>query len=328
MTFSRSIYRVLIAIKANCRGKTILDCTRNNSSRFAICLELERETIITVSDMTKKFGRKIILSDINLKINQGDAIAFLGRNGCGKSTFLKIVAGLMPFEKGKVTYCKKLKFGYVPERFPAMNLTMKDYISQIGRVLGLQKEDVNERSKQLFEELFMQDMIDTPIRYLSKGTLQKMAVVQAFLTTPDVLLLDEPISGQDITSQQVFIEKVNHLNHELGVTILCSCHEDYMVKAIAKSVYEISDGKLCQIKHTGRSEFDNLCKLLFVKKSEYKNDDILAIPQSVQSISVKPEQYEGREVAIYVLPSESDRVIRDMLHENFELRGLNDERLF
>ena len=202
------------------------------------------EKIITISDLTKKFGRKVVLSDISLEINRGDSIAFIGRNGCGKSTLLKIVAGLMPFEKGKVTYSKKLQFAYVPERFPAMNLVARNYIRQIGRIAGLQMNDVEKRSRQLFQALFMQDMVDTPIRYLSKGTMQKIAVVQAFLTTPDVLLLDEPISGQDMASQQIFIEMVNELNREYGVAILCSCHEDYMVKAIAKSVYEIEEGQL------------------------------------------------------------------------------------
>jgi len=283
--------------------------------------------IITVSNLTKKFGRKIILSDINLKINRGDSITFIGRNGCGKSTFLKILSGLLPFEKGSVIHNGKLKFGYVPERFPAMNLTAEDYIAQIGMISGLQKEDVKERSRQLFETLFMQDMVTTPIRYLSKGTIQKVAVVQAFLTTPDVLLLDEPISGQDMASQLAFIEMVNRLNREHGVTILCSCHEDYMVKAIAKSVYEIAGGKLCPIEQTEKLETDNLHKLLFVKKLGREINDISALPQAVHDASVKSELLECREVAVYVESSEIDRVLREMLSDNFELRGLNNERL-
>jgi len=283
--------------------------------------------IITVSELTKKFGSKVILSDVNLKINRGDSIAFIGRNGCGKSTFLKILAGLMPFEKGNVAHHGKLKFGYVPERFPAMNLTAKDYINQIGMVSGLRKEDAAKRSSQLFEELFMQDMATTPIMYLSKGTIQKMAVVQAFLTTPDVLLLDEPISGQDVSSQLVFIEMVNRLNREYGVTILCSCHEDYMVKAIATSVYEISGRQLCQVEHTKKLKADNLHKLLFVKKLGCEISNKFTIPQSVHNTSVKMELLEGREIAIYVTPSKSDMVIRDMLSDNFELRGLNNERI-
>jgi len=283
----------------------------------------EHKNIITISELTKKFGRKTVLSDIKLEINRGDSIAFVGRNGSGKSTLLKIIAGLLPFEKGKVIHNGKLKFAYVPERFPAMNLTARDYISQIGMISGLQKEDVNKRGNQLFEALFMQDMIETPIRYLSKGTIQKMAVVQAFLTTPDVLLLDEPISGQDMASQRVFIEMVNTLNRVHGVTILCSCHEDYMVQAIARIVYEIVGGKLHQTEHAEKLEIDDICRLLFTKPGGE-----ITISEPIRNAAVKIELLEGREVAVYIKSSDSNNIIRQMLHDNFELRGVNNARIF
>jgi len=215
--------------------------------------------MITISNLTKSFGRRKVLNSISLQIGKGDSIAFVGRNGSGKSTLLKIIAGLYPFENGSVTYSRKLKFAYVPERFPAMNLTARDYISQIGLISGLEKEETVAKSSELFSALYMQDMIETPIRYLSKGTMQKMAVVQAFLTTPDVLLLDEPISGQDAKSQQAFMQIVNELNGKYGVTVLCSCHEEYMVQAIAKTAYEIVDGGLVAVEIATATEPDHIC---------------------------------------------------------------------
>ena len=283
--------------------------------------------IITLSEVTKRFRRRIVLSEISLNIYCGDSIAFIGRNGCGKSTLLKIAAGLMPFEKGKVTHHGKLKFGYVPERFPALNLTATEYLIRIGMVSGLSKNKAMRHSEEKAEALHMQGMMDTPIRFLSKGTLQKVAVVQAFLTLPDVLLLDEPISGQDMASQRAFVEMVNSLNRTHGVTVLCSCHEDYIVKAIASSVYEIEEGKLHKVEQSEDFDFNNLCRLLFVKKDRNCENNI-AVPKFVNDESVKMEQLESGEVAIYVMPSISDRIIREMLSENFELRGLNDERIY
>ena len=203
-----------------------------------------KDKIITLSQVTKRFGHRTILSEIDLNINCGDSIAFIGRNGSGKSTLLKIAAGLLPFEKGEIIHHRKLKFGYIPERFPAFNITAKEYLLRIGMISGLSKQNAKQRSMELAENLVFQDMLDTPIRFLSKGTIQKVAVVQAFLAVPDVLLLDEPISGQDMASQKVFIEMVNGLNREHGVTVLCSCHEDYIIKMIAGSVYEIKDCRL------------------------------------------------------------------------------------
>ena len=260
---------------------------------------MTKPNIITISNLTKKFGRRTVLRDISLQINRGDSVAFTGRNGSGKSTLLKIIAGLLPFEAGSVTHSGRLKFAYVPERFPAMNLTARDYIMQIGLVSGLKKDEISERSTELFRSLFMHDMIDTPIRYLSKGTIQKMAVVQAFITTPDVLLLDEPISGQDVASQQVFMEMANRLSRA-GVTVLCSCHEEYMVKAIARYVYEIADGKLCPVEQA-RAQDAGTCRLLFVK--------------------------DGQEVVLDVAARDCDRVISEMLRDNFSFRGLNNERI-
>lgn len=289
--------------------------------------KMEYKNIITISELTKKFGRKIVLSNVSFQINRGDSIAFVGHNGCGKSTILKIIAGILPFEKGKVTHNRKLKFGYVPERFPVMSLTVRDYIHQIGSIEGLRKESVDKRSMELFEALFMRDMVETPICYLSKGTIQKVAVIQALLTTPDILILDEPVSGQDMASQRVFIEMVNSLNREHGVTILSSLHENYMIKAITKSVYEIIEGKLHTIEQTTKSDIDNLYRLLFAYKSVNGKNEKFTIPQTVIDTSVKLEQLEGQEIAVYVTISNSDWVIREMLNNDFELRGLNNERI-
>ena len=200
--------------------------------------------MITLSQVTKRFGQKTVFSEINLNINSGDSLAFIGRNGTGKSTLLKIIAGLLPFEKGEIIHRGKLKFGYIPERFPALNIKAKEYLLRIGMISGLSKNVAKQQSEELAEAFFIQDMLDTPIRLLSKGTIQKVAATQAFLAVPDVLLLDEPISGQDTASQKVFIEMVNKLNQKHGVTVLCSCHEDYIIKMKAHSVYEIEDCKL------------------------------------------------------------------------------------
>jgi len=284
----------------------------------------KRSNIITISGLTKRYGRRVILSDICLQINRGDSIAFVGRNGCGKSTLLKIIAGVLPFEKGTVTHNGKLRFGYVPERFPSMSLTAKDYINQIAAITGLRKGDAEKKSTQLFKALFMQDMIETPIRYLSKGTIQKVAVVQAFLTVPDVLLLDEPVSGQDVASQREFIGMVNSLNREHGVTILCSCHEDYMIKAISHSVHEIVGGQLHNVELPAKCEINNLNRFLF----EYKLGNVsYTIPQSVLGTAVKIEELEEREVVIYVTAQESNEILYEMLKNNFDLKGLNNERI-
>ena len=86
-------------------------------------------------------------------------------------------------------------------------------------------------------------MIHIKMKYLSKGTLQKVGVMQALLSKPDVLLLDEPLSGQDIDSQKVFIKKMNELRHD-NVTIIMSCHEPDLIERISDTVYCVDKGKI------------------------------------------------------------------------------------
>lgn len=91
----------------------------------------------------------------------------------------------------------------------------------------------------------MSDLLTTPLRYLSKGSLQKIGVIQALLRTSDVVLMDEPLSGQDMDSQNVFIQKIKGLKH-LGVGFIFACHEPYLVHQLADYVYTIQDGMMMQ----------------------------------------------------------------------------------
>ena len=291
---------------------------------------LADEVIINIIDLVKEYGRHTVLSGVNLQIKRGDSIAFTGHNGCGKSTLLKIIGGLLPFERGKAIYSRKLKFGYVPERFPPMNITAREYIKQIGSIAGLSPAEADKKGLGLFEALFMRNMAEMPIRYLSKGTIQKVAVVQAFLTTPDVLLLDEPVSGQDMASQEVFVDIVTRLNRDKNVTVLLACHEEYMVSAISRSVYEIIDGKLHEAKNKMKAvEGEKIYKLRFVKPRGYEiyaqNNSTGSIPEFVCQTAIKIDREEGRDIAVYVTAAVSSIVIREMLGADFELRGINNE---
>ena len=190
--------------------------------------------LISLNAISKYFGRKLILKDINLEITPQKAIAFLGPNGSGKSTLLKIIAGLTTISSGAVNYAPQLKIAYIPENFPKIDLTPAEFIRALGSIGGLTPEQVSTSMTDLFQAFQMDDMRDVPIKHLSKGTIQKVAVIQALLTTPDVLLLDEPLSGQDIQSQQLFIRMVQELQQQGAATVM-SCHERFLVNQLANT---------------------------------------------------------------------------------------------
>lgn len=199
--------------------------------------------LITLENVSKKYDGKTVLKDISQTFYQGQSVAFVGHNGCGKSTLLKIIAKLTAPTSGKVIYGDSLLFHYIPEKFPPTPLTAREYLMRMGAISGINKEEVRRSVETLGNDFFLEELLDTPMNNLSKGTLQKVGVIQALMKRPDILLLDEPLSGQDSESQKVFIEKIHQLQNE-NVTVFMSCHEEKFIDAIAHDVYTIKNGAL------------------------------------------------------------------------------------
>ncbi|NEU04113.1 ATP-binding cassette domain-containing protein [Clostridium senegalense] len=273
--------------------------------------------LIVINNVSKNFGRKKVLNNINLVIEKGQSIALLGHNGSGKSTFLKIICGLVRINSGEIRYSSHLKFNYIPEHFPKMNLTAKQYIKHMGLIEGIPVQVIEQKSEKLFKAFFMEEMLEIPMKHLSKGTLQKVGVIQAVLTNPDVILLDEPLSGQDIESQNVFIKLMNELKKE-GVTIIMSCHERFLVRRISNVVYEIKNKGLeyVNLSETYTGEYDILS---FLKSDKHK-----AITAEIENMVDKIEN-ENNAFKIIVEREKSNEVIKKMIEDGYLLRGMYSE---
>lgn len=209
---------------------------------------------VELRQITKQYGSRSILKETDLNIDKGASIAFIGRNGSGKSTLLKILSGLVRPSGGTVRYSGKPLFHYIPEHFPKLNLTARQYLGAMGRIDGIRKGEFAMRCQELLCNFYMEDMAETPIKYLSKGTLQKVGVIQALLKIPDILILDEPLSGQDVPSQEMFVKRMRELNQG-GMTLVMACHEKYLVEQLAQEVYQIDRG--CIKKQNGGIAVEN-----------------------------------------------------------------------
>lgn len=294
--------------------------------------------MIELKHIVKEYNQKVVLNDICLTIEQGQSVAFTGHNGCGKSTLLKVISGLVRPTKGTVFLEKGKLIHYVPEHFPQMNLTAKQYLFYMGKLEAPLHKEASHQIKashhmgtlphmknlrgvelksyihELAEEFFVSNMLDIPMKYLSKGSLQKIGVMQALLKEPDILLLDEPLSGQDVMSQQVFIQKIQELQKH-NVTILMSCHEPYLVDAVADEVYQFNDGKIFLANHRLADEV-RWYRMFFVRTKEA---DI-------------PENWKGRlqfteqGCILRAEESECDRAMAEMLEAGWNLRGMRMEK--
>lgn len=211
--------------------------------------------MIELKDVRKSYNGKVIFEDVNLKLEDGTVTAFVGHNGSGKSTMLKVISGLVQKDCGEIIYEGKYRFSYVPEKFPAINMSARAYLKHMSEIDGIyKKSEYSERINSLARDFYMENMLDKPMKVLSKGTLQKIGVMQAIMSNSEVLVLDEPLSGQDADSQRVFIEKIKKLK-EQGTIILLSAHEPTLIKTLGDSVYTIQEGKVSRYENIPQTTY-------------------------------------------------------------------------
>lgn len=211
--------------------------------------------MIKVENLYKTYGKDVrALCSVNFEVRPGEICGYIGTNGAGKSTTLKILCGMMDYDEGNVEV-RGLKLpdesnevkeitGYVPESADMFNsLTVKEYFRFIGDVRCIQADTIIRRS-EYFAELFgfTQHLADS-IGKLSKGNKQKVLISSSLLHNPDVLLLDEPLNGLDAFSIMIYQDMVIKLAGR-GKTILYSSHLLDLMEKVSSRIIVIDRGKL------------------------------------------------------------------------------------
>lgn len=217
-------------------------------------MEFSKEPVITLRDLNMSYGDKQVLKGINLDVYKGQIIGYIGPNGAGKSTTVKIMLGLVQQYKGKVSIFGqdisngdveyKRKIGYVPETAEIYdNLTAREYLTFIGQLYGLCYEDVDKKAMGLMKIFGIDRVYDARINSYSKGMKQKVLIISSLLHNPDILFLDEPLSGLDANSVMVVKEVLSELASQ-GKTIFYSSHIMDVVEKISNRIVLINDGQI------------------------------------------------------------------------------------
>ncbi len=186
--------------------------------------------MITAERIAKKFGRLKVLNDISFQFDKGACIALLGPNGCGKTTLIKIILGMVVPDSGTLLFDGEAiadnwqyrkRIGYMPQigRYPE-NMTIAQIIDMMKDIR--QSENI-QPDEELIEEFGLNRILNKKMRTLSGGTTQKVSAAVAFMFHADVLILDEPTAGLDPVSSEILKQKIIH-EKESGKLILITSH--------------------------------------------------------------------------------------------------------
>lgn len=215
---------------------------------------METDITVEIKDLYMNYGTKEVLKGINLDIHKGEIIGYIGTNGAGKSTTIKIILGIVEGYTGeikilgqdisndKVEY--KRKIGYVPEIAEIYdNLTAREYLTFIAELYGINYEKADKKAERLMNIFGIKDSYDSRISTYSKGMKQKVLIISSLLHNPDILFLDEPLSGLDANSVMVVKEILFYLSKQ-GKTIFYSSHIMDVVEKISNRIILLNDGQV------------------------------------------------------------------------------------
>jgi Cu-processing system ATP-binding protein len=185
--------------------------------------------MIEIKNLTKKFGKLNVLHDVSLSCKKGECIALIGPNGCGKTTLIKTILGMVLPDSGSIKFNKKSivkeylyrsSIGYMPQigRYPD-TMTIGGVVEMIKAIRNTNQE----LDEELWHSFELDKMADKQMRTLSGGTTQKVSATLAFLFNPEVLILDEPTAGLDPLASEILKDKIIK-EKEKGKLILITSH--------------------------------------------------------------------------------------------------------
>jgi ABC-2 type transport system ATP-binding protein len=218
--------------------------------------------MLTVDHVSRRYGALQAVADVSFTVKPGEVLGYLGPNGSGKSTTVKMLVGLMPPTSGRVLWdgadiqddlpTYKGLIGYVPEEAHVYTyLTATEYLRMVGRLRGLREASLLERIEEFLRIFGLDGDVHAPLSAFSKGMRQKVLITAALLHNPRVLILDEPVSGLDVSTALVFRGVIRALADD-GRIIVYSSHELDTIEKISTRVMILSRGKVVADDSAGR----------------------------------------------------------------------------
>ena len=225
--------------------------------------------MIEVKDLTKVYGGETVLNIPTLTINKGESFGLVGNNGAGKTTFFRIILDLIRANSGDTLskdistagseHWKEYTGSYLDEGFLIDYLTPEEYFQFVGKINKLSVQEIEEFMSS-FDDFFNGEILGHKkyIRDLSKGNQKKIGISAAIMTMPEILILDEPFSSLDPTTQFRLKKLLKELQEEKQVTMLISSHDLNHVTEVCKRIVVLHQGNIVHDIETGKDTLTEL----------------------------------------------------------------------
>ena len=207
------------------------------------------QEIVAFEGVDLGYGRRIVLDDMNLVLRVGDNLAIVGPNGCGKTTLLKALLGILPPLKGQIRRAAEVRFGYVPQRqyvdevypFTTLEIVLMGRYRLLGALARPSSSD-KQIALRCLDHVGIADLANRRYRELSGGQKQRVLIARALASEPAVLVLDEPTNDMDIGSEHAIMELVKQLRETDGITVVMVSHLLNVVANYVDNLAILDDG--------------------------------------------------------------------------------------
>jgi ABC-2 type transport system ATP-binding protein len=285
------------------------------------------DSILKLEKISKKYGKKPILSDFSLNLEKGNVYGLLGINGVGKTTLMRIIMGVIPPDSGKIFYKNsklrwndtfyKKEVAYIPEEAVFYSGMRVDEFINFNSVFY---PKWNHRKAQMYQERFFLPP-KSRIRHLSRGMKLKLGLLVALAAEPELLVLDDPTSGLDVPTRQDFLMGIIQEIVNSGTTILFASHLIHELEGIVKYI---------GILHQGRLYVDeNFNKIKeSIKRVRMKKDKNSILIKDIEGLLQSKEM--GDQIAYIFFPwsPEKEKKIVSMFGEKIKIEPMTLEEIF
>ena len=254
------------------------------------------ETILTIENLCKKYGKRLVLEDISFDVNKGEFVSLLGPSGCGKTTILRLIIGIDKPSSGRIfklsediTYLapNKRNIGIVFQNyslFPNMNIYQN--IAYALKSRKLSDDEIDKRVKEIIDIVDLSEHIYKKPRNLSGGQQQRVAIARTLVLNPDIILFDEPMSALDAEIKVILRNQLKQIQKKLNITMIYVTHDQEEAFALSDRIMVLNDSRIMQ--------YDTPYNLYHNPSNDFvKNFVVNHLDQKVKSIEENINERKG-----------------------------------